>query len=124
MNRIQALHNFWSGFGLTAYDENTVPDNAMDLTGGKYITYDVTDSEWGDEVALMANLWYRSDSWKDITEKAMEIGDYITRGGIMIDCDEGAVWVKKAPAFAQRMSHEGYDQIRRIVLSIEVEFIL
>lgn len=127
MNRIQALHNFWNSFGLRAFDENTVPDGAMDPESpeylGQYITYDVSDSGWDEDVPLMANLWYLDYSWKDITEKAMEIGEYISRGGIMLSCDEGAVWVKKAPTFAQRMAHEGYDNIRRIVLSIEVEYI-
>ena len=128
MNRIQTLHKFWSGFGLAAFDENSVPDGAMDANSpnylGCYITYDVTDSGWDEEVPLMASLWYLSESWQEITEKAMEIGDYITRGGIIIDCDEGAIWIKKAPTFAQRMSSEGYRNIRRILLSIEVEYVV
>lgn len=128
MNRIQTINSFWNSFGLTAMDENSVPSGAMDIKSpdfmGQYITYDVTDSGWDEEVPMMANLWYLSDSWKEITEKAMEIGDYITRGGIILDCDEGAIWIKKAPAFAQRMSNEGYDRIRRILLSIEVEYVV
>ena len=123
MNRIQTIHNFWSSFGLKAYDENTVPDDALTANSGKYITYDVTDSGWDEEVPMMANLWYRSPSWSEITEKAMEIGNYIGRGGRILDCDEGAVWIKKAPTFAQRFPQEGYEDIRRITLSIEVEYI-
>lgn len=128
MNRIQTINSFWNSFGLIAMDENSVPSGAMDIKSpdfmGQYITYDVTDSGWDEEVPMMANLWYLSDSWKEITEKAMEIGDYITHGGIILDCDEGAIWIKKAPAFAQRMSNEGYDRIRRILLSIEVEYVI
>ena len=127
MNRIQTLHKFWNSFGLKAYDENTVPDGVMDPNNpnylGHYITYDVTDSGWDEDVPMMANLWYKSPSWGDITLKAMQIGDYIGRGGVYLDCDEGAVWIKKAPAFAQRMAHEGYDDIRRILISVEVEYI-
>lgn len=128
MNRIQALHSFWSGFGLPAYDENSVPDEAMNPDSpdyiGQYITYDIVDSGWDEEVTMMANLWYYSSSWKEITEKAMAIGDYITRGGVMIPCDEGAIWIKKAPTWAQRMAHEGYDMVRRILLTIEVEYVI
>ena len=41
MDKSQAVHDFWSSFGLTAYDENAVPDNAQ----MPYITYSVvTDS--------------------------------------------------------------------------------
>ena len=128
MNRIQTINTFWNSFGLPAMDENSVPDGAMDRDSpsylGEYITYDVTDSGWDEEVTMMASLWYLSESWQEITEKAMEIGDYITRGGIMLDCDEGAVWIKKAPSFAQRMANEGYDNVKRIVLTIEVEYIV
>jgi len=128
MNRIQRINAFWNSFGLVAMDENSVPDGAMDRESpnflGQYITYDVTDSGWDEEVPMMANLWYLSESWQEITEKSMQIGDYIGRGGIMLDCDEGAIWIKKAPSFAQRMANEGYDNIRRIVLSIEVEYIV
>ena len=128
MNRIQTLHAFWNSFGWKAYDENSVPDGLMDEKSdnylGKYITYGITDSGWNEEVPMMADLWCKSPSWQEITEKSMEIGDYITRGGIMIDCDEGAIWIKKAPTWAQRMAHEGYGDIRRIVLSIEVEYIV
>lgn len=128
MNRIQKINQFWNSFGLVAMDENSVPDGTMDRESpnflGQYITYDVTDSGWDNEVPMMANIWYLSDSWQAITEKSMQIGDYIGRGGIMLDCDEGAIWIKKAPSFAQRMANEGYDNIRRIVLSIEVEYIV
>lgn len=128
MNRIQALHTFWSGFGIPAMDESSVSANAMNPDSleylGKYLTYDVTDSGWDEDVPMMANLWYRDTSWQEITEKAMEIGNYLSRGGRIIDCDEGAIWIKKAPTFAQRLSEESNQDIRRIVLSIEVEYVI
>ena len=37
MNKEQAIHFFWSQFGLPAYDENSVPDDAQ----MPYITYNV-----------------------------------------------------------------------------------
>lgn len=124
MNRIQAIHNFWNSFGWVAYDEYTVPDNALESMDDHYITYGVSDAGWEYSVPMTASLWYRSPSWKEITEKAMEIGNYITRGGIMLHCDEGAIWIKKASTWAQRMADEAGSDIRRIVLSIEVEYIV
>ena len=38
MTAEQTLHSFWSSFGLTAYDENSVPDDAV----LPYITYSVS----------------------------------------------------------------------------------
>lgn len=44
MDRAQAIHSFWNSFGLKAYDENTVPDNAK----LPYITYEVAVSSFDD----------------------------------------------------------------------------
>lgn len=119
MNKIQALTAFWNGFGLPAFDENSVPD---DLTM-PYITYDVSDDSFGSVLANNASLWYRSSGWGEITEKEQEIADFITRGGRMIAYDGGALWIKPASPWAQRMSDSSDDMIRRIVLSVTVEFL-
>ena len=39
MNKYQVWQAFWSSFGWAAYNENTVPDNAMELNNNRYITY-------------------------------------------------------------------------------------
>lgn len=119
MNKFQTLHAFWSGFGLKAYDENTVPDGAS----LPYITYEVADSDLNNEVALTASLWYRSSSWSDITEKEQAISDFITRGGRLIAYDGGAMWIKKSNPWAQRMNEPSDETIRRIVLNISIEFL-
>ena len=119
MNKVQTLHAFWSSFGLKAYDENSVPDN----TPFPYITYDVSTSDFGGFVALNASLWYRSSSWADITAKEQEISEFITRGGRMLAYDGGAFWLRKAHPWAQRMNDASDDMIRRIVLSITIEYL-
>jgi hypothetical protein len=119
MNKVQALHEFWSEFGLKAYDENSVPDNAP----LPYITYEASVDDFGNGLAQTANLWYRSSSWADITAKEQEIANYITRGGRMIKYDQGAIWIQKASPWAQRFEEEGDDMIRRIILNVMVEFL-
>lgn len=119
MNNIQALHSFWSSFGLKAYDETSVPDDAQ----LPYITYEVSDDDFGHTLAQTASLWYRSSSWADITEKEMQIADFIGRGGRMIAYDGGAIWLQKAQPWAQRMSDPSDEMIRRIVLNVQVEFL-
>ena len=117
MNQIQALHTFWSGFGLKAYDETSVPDSA-ELP---YITYEAGSDYFGHPMALSASLWYRSSSWAGITEKEMQIADFIGRGGRILTYDGGALWIQKASPWAQRMSEPSDDTIRRIVLNIQLE---
>ncbi len=123
MNKLQAYQSFWESFELTAYDENTVPDNAMSINNGKYITYEMSDSDFGNPVALTASLWYKGYSWAEISEKELEIAHAITRGGKLILCDEGAIWIRKGVPWAQRMADSSSDMIRRIVLNVEVEFL-
>jgi hypothetical protein len=119
MNKEQTLHAFWSGFGLKAYDETSVPDNA-ELP---YITYEVAVDEFGANVAQTASLWYRSSSWGEITEKEQEISDYITRGGRVLGFDGGAIWLCKGSPWAQRMNDPSDEMIRRIVLNTQIEFL-
>lgn len=119
MNRIQALNTFWNSFGSKAYDENSVPNTAT----LPYITYEVADSDFDNIVFLTASLWYRSSSWKDITEKSMQISDYISRGGKRVNYDNGCLWIQRASPFAQRLKDSNDDMIRRIILNYTVEFV-
>jgi len=129
MNKIQTLHSFWSGFGLKAYDENSVPEQVDNGSGGKtkleppYITYEVITDEFGRMLSLTASLWYRSASWAEITAKEQQISDFITRGGRMIAYDGGAMWIQKGSPWAQRMGDPSDEMIRRIVLNIVIEFL-
>ena len=123
MNQLQAYQSFWASFGLTAYDENTVPDDAMSVNNGKYITYEMSDSEFDYPVALTASIWYKSYSWAEISQKELAIARDISRGGKLVPCDGGAIWIKKGSPWAQRMADSSSDSIRRIILNVEVEFL-
>lgn len=119
MNKEQTLQAFWSGFGLKAYDETTVPDNAQ----LPYITYEASFDDFGNQIAHTASLWYRSSGWGAITEKAEQIEEFIGRGGRTVAFDGGAMWIQKASPWAQRMSDPSDDMIRRIVLNLTIEFL-
>lgn len=120
LDMMQTLQKFWGGFGLTAYDENTVPDSAV----LPYITYEASSDFFGSDLQQAASLWYRSDSWKAITEKEKEIAEVIGRGGIVLQCEGGALWIKRGTPWAQRMYDNSDAQIRRIALNYEIEFIV
>ena len=122
MDKAQALHNFWSSFSLTAFDEVSAYDKAMELPS-EYITYEVQTANIGDPVALTASLWYRSTSWAEISQKADEIASYIGYGGRTIPVDGGYLWVKLGSPFAQRMAVDQDDSIRRINMNISVDFL-
>lgn len=119
MTKAAAIYDFWNSFGLEAYEENSVPDDAA----FPYITYQlVTDSfDYGN--IMTASLWYRTSSWIDINAKTEEISQTLGRGGKMIPCDDGAVWLKRGSPFAQNMGDESDDLIKRKYLNIEAEFL-
>lgn len=122
MDKSQALQEFWSSFGLQAFDEYSAYDERMNLPAN-YITYEVQTSNLGDPVSLTASLWYKSTSWAAITEKADAIAAYIGYGGKIIPVTGGYLWVKLGSPFAQRMPVDENDNIRRIILNIEADFL-
>lgn len=118
MDKEQALHQFWSSFGVIAYDENTVPEDA-ELPR---ITYSVTVDSFRATVPLTASIWARSTSWKSVTDIMHSVAQRLSGGGQTIHFDNGLMWIRKGIPFAQRMSDPD-DSIRRILLNIEVEYI-
>ena len=118
MTKSAAIYQFWSSFGLTAYEENTVPTDAV----FPYITYQLVTDSFDREVATTASLWYRGESWTDINAKTEEISQKISRGGKIIACDGGAIWLKRGQPFAQNMGDESDDLIKRKYINITVEF--
>ena len=118
MTKSAAIYQFWNSFGLTAYDENSVPDDAA----FPYITYQLVTDSFDREIPLTASIWYRSESWSGINAKADEISQTISRGGKIIPCDGGAIWMKRGQPFAQSMVDEIDDLIKRKYLNITAEF--
>ena len=118
MTKAAAIYQFWNSFGLTAYEENSVPDDAA----FPYITYQLVTDSFDREIQLTASIWYRSESWAGINAKTEEISQKISRGGRVISCDGGAIWLKRGQPFAQNMGDESDDLIKRKYLNITAEF--
>ena len=118
MTKAAAIYQFWSSFGLTAYEENTVPTNAT----FPYVTYQLVTDSFDREVAATASLWYRGESWTAINAKTEEIAQYIGLGGKIIKCDGGRIWIKRGQPFAQNMGDESDDLIKRKYLNLTFEF--
>ncbi len=120
MTKEQSIHQFWSSFGLPAYDVNTVDDDAE----MPYITYDVSTGSIDDFILLTGSLWYRSTSWNAITQKVHEIEEYLTTmSPPTIKIDGGRAYFTKGTPFSQRMAEPGDDLVRRIYIQINAEFL-
>ena len=118
MTKAAAIYQFWNGFGLVAYEENTVPTDAV----FPYLTYQLITDSFGRDVAATASLWYRSESWTAINAKTEEIAQRIGLGGEIIKCDGGRIWIKRGQPFAQNMGDESDDLIKRKYLNLTIEY--
>ena len=115
----QAIDLFWNSFGLPAYDQNTVPSDAA----FPYITYNASSGAMGGLIVLSASIWYYSESWEDISKKADQIAREIGHGYKIMSVDGGYLWITRGTPFAQRMSDEADDKIRRMYINTQAEFL-
>ncbi len=81
----RALYSFFSGFGIPAYAEDTVPDEA-ELP---YITYPIKEPEWNEKTSYYCTVYYRHktsnlDSLTKADEIVREIGV-----GKCLKCEDG-----------------------------------
>ena len=121
MTKQEALHTFWSGFGLTAYEQNNVPFDVI----MPYITYSESIGSIGDTNLLTASLWYfnEDDSRTEVVAKANEIDEALGLGGMTVKYDNGMLWVKKGSPFAQAMDDPQDQRIKRMVLNVSAEYL-
>lgn len=118
MTKSEALQTFWSGFGVPAYDVNTVKKTAP----FPRITYEVITSSIGYPVQLTASIWDRSKSWTTVEGIAEQIDNTLSFGGVNLPHDTGIIWLNRGNNFAQRLSDPD-DSIRRVLITLQAEYI-
>lgn len=121
----QAVHDFFNSFGLSAFDENTVPDYGDPRLPENYITYNFSVPQtFGDSVILQASLWYtHTDSWNEIDAKMEFIRNVVGMRGCVLDVENGKLRIKRGSPFAQRMNDDE-PHTRRYYLVFEGEYYL
>jgi len=130
MNKQQAYNQFWSGFGVLAFEENSVPDDTVieDLIKGgaarakfPYITYQVITDDLGHPIYPTASIYDRSTSWERADTLANLISAQIQQMDT-IKLDKGRMFITKGNPFSQHMQEDGDKAIRRVVLNLAIEF--
>lgn len=131
MNKQQAINAFWSGFGVLAFEESTVPDDktieALIKAGAApskypYITYQVLTSDIDNAVMPTASIWDKSSSWEKVDLLANRIAETIANM-TPTALDNGRMYITTGTPFSQHMSEEGDSSIRRNVLTVQIEFL-
>lgn len=75
-NATAALKAFFSGFGLPAYTEDSVPDDET----LPYITFSANFPEWNQKASMYARVWARTTSNTGIIRTADQITQAIGEG--------------------------------------------
>ena len=124
MTKAGALYNFFSSFGIEAYEETLVP-TGNEAPKFPYLTYQLITDSFDNEVLIPVFLWYRSEaSLLALNTKTEEISQRIGRGGVFLGCDGGKIWIKRGSPFAQTMSGDADDKTkRRKYINIRAEFL-
>ena len=91
MTPAEALYQFFSGFGITAYPVDAVPPD----TALPYLTYTNAPGYFGEQVSLTCQVWMHTTSEAVISAVVEEIGTAIGNGGKLLPIDGGAIWIKR-----------------------------
>lgn len=119
MTKDKALQAWFEQF-LTAYPASNVPEDTI----FPYLTYElITGSFDSGEIGLTVNLWYYTESEAVPNAKAQEMSDAIGRGGKVLPCDGGFIWVKRGSPWCQSITEESDPNIKRRYLNVTVEYL-
>lgn len=120
VDRWQAQYNFWSSFGVPAYEQNSVPD--LDDVVFPFITYEASESRFNGDVLTTASIYTRSTSWAKADELADAVFDRLKDGGATVSFTGGLIWITAEPTFAKSMGDPDDDRIKRKLLTVVLHF--
>ena len=112
-----ALHQWLGGFGMKAYVNTAVPEDA-ELP---YITYSAVLPVWGGgEGAVSLDVWRRTTSEARANADADAISQALGLSGVMLMCAGGSLWIRRGAPFAQPAA-SGEDGVTRRHINLVVE---
>lgn len=116
-----AIQQFLSGFGMPAYPQAAVPDDAA----LPYLTYALTVGDWDEgEVNIPVTMWFRTASEAIPNAAVRTVRGAVPRGGVTLPCDGGMLWVKRGSPFAQALKVEGdEDGMKRRYINLVIEYL-
>lgn len=120
MTKNAAIQSFFETF-LPAYPATSVPTSGDEMPAFPYLTYIVNTDQGIERASATASVYYRTESWTGINAKVDEISQAIG-AGIVLNCDEGAIIVRKGSPWAQPMGDDSDNMIKRKILNFEFLF--
>ena len=120
MTKEQALHKFFNQFGITGYRNTSVPDGAA----LPYLTYTCpVSSIMEDPVSITVHTYHYTESEAEPDAVAEAIRKAIGLGGVLVNCDGGAIWLKWGAPWCQSLTDDTDKTIKRRYINITAEFL-
>lgn len=120
MTKAAALQAFFSAQGTNAYPAAAVPQNAT----LPYLSYTLATAAWEDgPVALTVELWDYTRSETPINAQAQRLSAAIGRGGKLLRCDGGYIWLTRGAPWCLAVRDEGDDLIKRRQINVKAEYL-
>ena len=121
MDRWESQYQFWASFGVPAYEENSVPDEAE--VSYPYITFPRVLGGFGGRTNVTPSIYDKSFSWERADALANAVYNALENGGATIDYDGGQIWIiRDDDNFANGIGNPDDDMIRRLRLSVFYDF--
>lgn len=118
MNKYQALYEFYNSFGIPAYEENSVPENA-ELP---YITYEIMTADLDmDNVAISCQIYFKSNSLMKVNAITEKLYNALS-GGKKLKCDAGYIVLYRGRPFAQNRP-SGDKTVKAKYINISADYI-
>ena len=120
MTKEQALHAFFNKFGIAGYRNTSVPDGAV----FPYLTYTCPVASFeSDPVSITVHTYHYTDSEAIPDEVAEQIRKAIGMGGVLLNCDGGAIWLKWGVPWCQSIYDDTDKTLKRRYINITAEFL-
>ena len=124
MTKAAAMQKFMDDFckphGMKAYAASAVPDKAT----LPYLTYELVTGAWGDgDTNMVVKMWFHTDSEAVPNAVVQSFSERIGLGGVVLSCEEGAVWIKRGKPWCQSM-HDNMDPRTKLrYINVAVEYL-
>ena len=120
MDKQQAMQTFWESFGIPAYNEVQIPEEA-DINQG-YITYQKIFGDFESTVYPTAAIWTRGTSWRQADDLENRISAAL-EGGYTLDTDSGHIQINKGSPFSQQITEDQDRLVKGYRLTLQMEFL-
>lgn len=122
LTKIEAIYQFFAGFGVPAFEQNSVPDG-KDRPAYPYITYELRPDRFGDyDTSVMFSVWDDNNSIERVVSISDSIARSLGRIGKVLKCDGGYVLMIADTPFCDIRAEESARTIKRALCSVKMRY--